>query len=89
VSAEFFGTSRGLGPHVSRRGLLHGGLAIGTLALGQRAADPTTVITRGSTYDNRANLAPDAERQAVEFGVEIRRVTTAWSGFNGVGFNAS
>jgi phage terminase large subunit-like protein len=21
-------------------------------------ADPTTVITRGSTYDNRANLAP-------------------------------
>jgi hypothetical protein len=31
----------------------------------------------------------NAERQAVEFGVEIRRVTTAWSGFNGVGFNAS
>src|SRR5262245_43885809 len=34
---EFFGTSRGLGPHASRRGLLQAGLAIGTLALGQRA----------------------------------------------------
>src|SRR6266481_6284081 len=29
---------RGLGPHASRRGLLKAGLAIGTLALGQRAA---------------------------------------------------
>ena len=29
---------RGLGPHASRRGLLQAGLAIGTLALGQRAA---------------------------------------------------
>ena len=38
MSAEFFGTSRGLGPHASRRGLLQAGLAIGTLALGQRAA---------------------------------------------------
>ncbi len=35
---RFFGTSRGLGPHASRRGLLQAGLAIGTLALGQRAA---------------------------------------------------
>jgi hypothetical protein len=35
---RFFGTSRGLGPHTSRRGLLQAGLAIGTLALGQRAA---------------------------------------------------
>src|SRR5262245_12696629 len=33
-----FGTSRELGPHASRRGLLQAGLAIGTLALGQRAA---------------------------------------------------
>jgi FtsP/CotA-like multicopper oxidase with cupredoxin domain len=33
-----FGTSRGLGPHASRRGLLQAGLAIGTLALGRRAA---------------------------------------------------
>src|SRR5262245_26158315 len=33
-----FGTSRGLGPRASRRGLLQAGLAIGTLALGQRAA---------------------------------------------------
>jgi FtsP/CotA-like multicopper oxidase with cupredoxin domain len=33
-----FGTSRGLGPHASRRGLLQTALAIGTLALGQRAA---------------------------------------------------
>ena len=33
-----FGTSRGLGPHASRRGVLQAGLAIGTLALGQRAA---------------------------------------------------
>ena len=35
---RFFGTSRGLGPHASPRGLLQAGLAIGTLALGQRAA---------------------------------------------------
>jgi hypothetical protein len=33
-----FGTNRGLGPHASRRGFLQAGLAIGTLALGQRAA---------------------------------------------------
>src|SRR5262245_24594922 len=32
------GTSRGLGPQASRRGLLQAGLAIGTLALGPRAA---------------------------------------------------
>src|SRR5262245_22955013 len=32
------GTGRGLGPQASRRGLLQAGLAIGTLALGQRAA---------------------------------------------------
>src|SRR5215468_6402814 len=32
------GTSRELGPHASRRGVLRAGLAIGTLALGQRAA---------------------------------------------------
>src|SRR5262249_22473 len=32
------GTRRGLGPHASRRGLLRAGLAIGTLALGERAA---------------------------------------------------
>ena len=31
------GTGRRLGPHVSRRGLLWGGVAVGTLALGQRA----------------------------------------------------
>jgi FtsP/CotA-like multicopper oxidase with cupredoxin domain len=31
-------TSRGLGPRASRRGLLQAGLAIGTLALGRRAA---------------------------------------------------
>src|SRR3984957_16295381 len=35
---RFFGAGRGLGPHTSRRGLLQGGLAIGALALGQRAA---------------------------------------------------
>src|SRR5215472_17206240 len=35
---RFFGTSRGLGPHASRRGVLQAGLAIGTLALGRRAA---------------------------------------------------
>ena len=35
---RFFGTSRGLGLHASRRGLLQAGLAIGTLALGRRAA---------------------------------------------------
>jgi hypothetical protein len=35
---RFFGTSRRLEPHASRRGLLQAGLAIGTLALGQRAA---------------------------------------------------
>jgi FtsP/CotA-like multicopper oxidase with cupredoxin domain len=35
---RFFGTSRGLGPHASRRGLLQAGLALGTLALGRRAA---------------------------------------------------
>ena len=34
---RFFGTNRGLGLHASRRGLLQAGLAIGTLALGQRA----------------------------------------------------
>jgi phage terminase large subunit-like protein len=28
-------------------------------------ADPTTVITRGSTYDNRANLAPAFLQQIV------------------------
>src|SRR5437762_8820170 len=33
-----FGTNPGLGPHASRRGFLQAGLAIGTLALGQRAA---------------------------------------------------
>ena len=33
-----FGTSCGLGPYASRRGLLQAGLAIGTLALGQRTA---------------------------------------------------
>src|SRR5215470_15538747 len=32
------GTRRGLEPHASRRGLLRAGLAIGTLALGERAA---------------------------------------------------
>src|SRR5262245_56497674 len=32
------GTSRGLGPQASRRGLLQAGLAIGALALGRRAA---------------------------------------------------
>ena len=32
-----FGTSRGFGPHLSRRHLLQGGVAIGTLALGQRS----------------------------------------------------
>ena len=31
---SFFATSRGLGPHASRRGLLQAGLAIGTLGLG-------------------------------------------------------
>jgi FtsP/CotA-like multicopper oxidase with cupredoxin domain len=35
---KFFATSRGLGPHASRRGLLQAGWAIGTLALSQRAA---------------------------------------------------
>src|ERR1700693_5409615 len=35
---RFLGASRGLGPHTSRRGLLQGSLAIGALALGQRAA---------------------------------------------------
>jgi FtsP/CotA-like multicopper oxidase with cupredoxin domain len=35
---NFFGASRALGPHASRRGWLQAGLAIGTLALGQRAA---------------------------------------------------
>ena len=34
----FLGTSRGLLPHASRRGLLQASLAIGTLALGGRAA---------------------------------------------------
>src|SRR5438132_12665306 len=28
-------------------------------------ADPTTVITRGSTYDNRANLAPAFLQQII------------------------
>jgi len=35
---RFLGTSRGLGPYASRRGLLQAGLAIGTLAVGQRTA---------------------------------------------------
>ena len=35
---SYFGTSRGLGPHASRRGVLQVGLAIGTLALGRRTA---------------------------------------------------
>src|SRR5262249_47548797 len=35
---RFAGRSCGLGPHASRRGLLQVGLAIGTPALGQRAA---------------------------------------------------
>ena len=35
---RFFGTSCELGPHASRRGFLQASLAIGTLALGQRAA---------------------------------------------------
>jgi FtsP/CotA-like multicopper oxidase with cupredoxin domain len=35
---RFASTSSGLGPHASRRGLLQGALAIGTLALGGRAA---------------------------------------------------
>jgi hypothetical protein len=34
---RFFGASRGLGPNVSRRALLQGGVAIGTLALGPRS----------------------------------------------------
>src|ERR1700738_5162773 len=34
---RFFGTSCELGPHASRRGFLQAGLAVGTLALGQRA----------------------------------------------------
>jgi phage terminase large subunit-like protein len=29
-------------------------------------ADPTTVITRGSTYDNRANLAPAFMAQIIK-----------------------
>jgi FtsP/CotA-like multicopper oxidase with cupredoxin domain len=35
---RYLGASRGLGPHASRRSLLQAGLAIGTLALGPRAA---------------------------------------------------
>ena len=35
---RFFRMSRGLGPRASRRGVLQAGLAIGTLALGPRAA---------------------------------------------------
>src|SRR5215216_220140 len=35
---RFSGMSRRLGPYASRRGLLQAGLAIGTLALGRRAA---------------------------------------------------
>ena len=35
---RFFRVSRGFDPHASRRGLLQAGLAIGTLALGPRAA---------------------------------------------------
>ncbi|HEX9524916.1 MAG TPA: hypothetical protein VF949_18205, partial [Reyranella sp.] len=35
---HFIGTGRGLGPHASRRGVLLAGLAVGTLAVGQRAA---------------------------------------------------
>jgi FtsP/CotA-like multicopper oxidase with cupredoxin domain len=35
---RFFGTGRAVGPHASRRGLLQASLAIGALALGQRAA---------------------------------------------------
>ena len=34
----FFRVSRGFGPRASRRSLLQAGLAIGTLALGQRTA---------------------------------------------------
>jgi FtsP/CotA-like multicopper oxidase with cupredoxin domain len=35
---SIFGTSRGVGPHASRRSVLRAGLAIGTLALGPRAS---------------------------------------------------
>jgi phage terminase large subunit-like protein len=34
-------------------------------ARGTKGADPTTVIARGSTYDNRANLAPAFLQQIV------------------------
>ena len=34
-------------------------------------ADPTTVITRGSTYDNRANLAPAFLQQIVTKAVVL------------------
>jgi hypothetical protein len=35
---SFFSMTGGGGPHASRRGLLKAGLALGTLALGRRAA---------------------------------------------------
>src|SRR5690242_17307188 len=49
---EFSGTSRWLGPHTSRRGLLRAGLALGTLALGQRVA-------LGQSAGDHAHNMPD------------------------------
>src|SRR5215831_5496257 len=54
-----FGTSRELGPHASRRGLLQAGLAIGTLALGQRAA---LGQSGGAQYQNDMLLELDQHR---------------------------
>ena len=36
-----------------------------TALIKRLVADPSTVVTKGSTYDNRANLAPDFFRQIV------------------------
>ena len=54
---RLFGTRRGVRPHASRRGLLHAGLAIGTLALGlgRRAA-----IALGQSHEQSHALPFDA-----------------------------
>jgi len=70
-----FGTSRGLGLHTSRRGLLQAGLAIGTLALGQRVALGQTTHVHNMPDPGLANppAAPAMDQPLVE--PEVRRST--------------
>jgi hypothetical protein len=71
--SRFSGTSRGLGLQTSRRGLLQAGLAIGTLALGQRAALGQSTHVHNMSDPGLANppAAPAMDQPLVE--PEVRR----------------